>query len=409
MLNPNSNAFDKITDLVDASLQKIENISKPRFKFFSTIFELWLGLPLRYTMLNLSRIGIYSEKSIRLHFEKFFDFVSFNAGLIEESCGKELIAAFDPSFIPKSGKQTPGLGRWWSSKDQCTLKGLEISCLSIVDVKAATAMSLEAVQTPSKKLLETKRQNLVSHYVSIIKKQMPALKAMVKYLVADGYFMKHDFINPLFKDGLHIITKMRPDANLRYAYNGPKESRRGRPKAYDGKIDCNNIDKRRIKKFDEDQQAVYYSGIVYSMALKQLVRIVYLQDEQTKRYDIFLCTDTLINPKLIVKYYRLRFQIEFLIRDAKQHCGLEECQARSENKLYFHFNMALSAVSVAKAATWLCLPKEKREAFSMRNIKLMYYNKIMTERIFSNLALDLNCKKIKQLYYQCLDIGALAA
>ena len=409
MLNPNSNAFNKINSLVAASLLKLQNISNPRFKFFSTVFELWLGLPVRYTMLNLSRIGIYSDKSIRLHFEKLFDFVSFNAGLVKESCSKDLIAAFDPSFIPKSGKQTPGLGRWWSGKNQCTLKGLEISVLSIVDIKAATAMSLEAVQTPSKEVLQAKEQNLVSHYVSIIQKQMPVLKAMVKYLVADGYFMKHDFIAPLLREGLHIITKMRPDANLRYAYNGPKESRPGRPKAYDGKVDCGNIDKRRIKKFDEDEQWVYYSGIVYCMALKQLVRIVYLQDKQTKRYDIFVCTDTLINTKLIVKYYRLRFQIEFLIRDAKQHCGLEECQARSENKLYFHFNMALSAVSVAKAGTWLLLSKEKREAFSMRNIKLMYYNKIMTERIFSNLALDLNCKKIKRLYYQCLDIGALAA
>ena len=381
MLNPNSNAFNKISGLVSASIQKLENISKPRFKFFSTVFELWLGLPVRYTMLNLGRIGGYCEKSIRLHFEKLFDFVSFNAVLFSKSCGK----------------------------DQCTLKGLEISCLSIVDVAAGTAMSLEAVQTPSKEVLQAKKQNQVSHYVSIIKKQIPVLKTMVKYLVADGYFMKHDFIIPLQKEGLHIITKMRPDANLRYTYNGPKQTGRGRPKAYDGKVDCNNIDKRRIKKFDGDEQAVYYSGIVYCMALKQLVRIVYLQDRQTRRYDIFLCTDILIDPALIVKYYRLRFQIEFLIRDAKQHCGLEQCQARSENKLYSHFNLALSAVSVAKAAVWLCVPKGKREAFSMRNIKLMYYNKIMTERIFANLALDLNCKKIKRLYYQCLDIGRLAA
>lgn len=409
MLNPKSNAFNKIGDLVSASLQKLSDISKPRFKFFSTVFELWLALPVRYTILNLARMGGYSEKSFRLHFEKFFDFVSFNAGLIKKSCGKELIAAFDPSYIPKSGKQTYGLGRWWSGKDQRTLKGLEISCLSIVDTAAATAMSLEAVQTPSKEVLQSRKQNLVSHYVSIITKQMPTLKSMVKYLAADGYFMKHDFIAPLLKEGLHVITKMRPDANLRYPYNGARKSGRGRPKAYDGKVDCNNIDKRRIRKFDEDEDAVYYSGIVYCMALKQLVRIVYLQDKQTRRHEIFVCTDRLLKPDLILKYYRLRFQIEFLIRDAKQHSGLEECQARSENKLYFHFNMALSAVSVAKAAVWLSLPKKKREAFSMRNIKLMYYNKIMTERIFSNLALDLNCKKIKQLYYQCLDIGRLAA
>lgn len=286
MLNPNSNAFNKISDLVSASLQKIENISKPQFKFFSTLFELWLGLPLRYTMLNLGRIGLYCEKSIRLHFEKFFDFVCFNTALIDKSCGKELIAAFDPSYIPKSGKQTPGLGRWWSGKAQCTLKGLEISCLSIIDVVAGTAMSLEAVQTPSKKILQSMKQNLVSHYVSIIKKQMPVLRTRIKYLTADGYFMKHDFIAPLLKEGLHIITKMRPDANLRYPYSGTKKNRRGRPKAYDGKVDCNHIDKRRIKKFDEDEQSVYYSGIVYCMALKQLVRVLYLQDKQSRRYEI---------------------------------------------------------------------------------------------------------------------------
>jgi hypothetical protein len=67
------------------------------------------------------------------------------------------------------------------------------------------------------------------------------------------------------------------------------------------------------------------------------------------------------------------------------------------------------SVRNAKAAVWLSVPKQKREAFSMRNIKLLYYNKIMTERIFANLAPELNCKKIKRLYRQCLDIGRLAA
>ena len=55
MLNPNSNAFNKISGLVNASLQKFSDISKPRFKFFSTAFELWLGLPVRYTIFNLGR------------------------------------------------------------------------------------------------------------------------------------------------------------------------------------------------------------------------------------------------------------------------------------------------------------------------------------------------------------------
>jgi hypothetical protein len=338
-----------------------------RFKFLSTVFELWLAIPLRYTMLNLSRIGSYCEKSIRLHFEKFFDFVSFNAELIKKSCSKDLIAAFDPSFIPKSGKQTPGIGKWWSGKDQCALKGLEISCLSVIDVEAGTAMSLEAVQTPGKEELRTKGQNLVSHYVSIIKKQMPVLKTMIKYLVADGYFMKRDFINPLVKEGLQIITKMRPDADLRYPCKEAKQSKRGRPKLYHGKVTCTNIDKRRIQKFEEDEQAIYYSGTVYCMALKQLVRIVYMQDKQSKRYEIFLCTDVLIKPDLIIKYYRLRFQIEFLIRDAKQHCGLEECHARSEKQIIFSFQYGTQQCVCCQSRSMAFPPKRKKRSIFPKN------------------------------------------
>jgi len=405
-----SNACNKISGLVSASLQKITHISAPQFKFILSIFEVWLGLPVRYTMLNLSRFGQYCAKSIRLHLEQQFDFSTINSAIIGQRCDKELIAAFDPTYIPKSGKQTFGLGKWWSGTRQRALKGLEIGCLAVIDVTAGTALSLEAVQTPSPEALQAEQLKLTSHYVSIINKRIDVLKTMgVKYLVADGYFMKHDFIEPLTKEELHVITKMRPDANLRYPYNGVKVKGRGRPKLYDGKVDCSCIDKRRIRKFDEDEQAVYYSGIVYSIALKRMVRIVYMQDKQSNCYQLLVCTDTQLSAEQILHYYRLRFQIEFLIRDAKQYCGLEQCQARSEQKLYFHFNMALSSVSVAKAATWLCLPAEKRGAFSMRNIKLLYYNKMITETIFSNLALDLSSNKIKRLYNKCINIGSLAA
>jgi hypothetical protein len=65
---------------------------------------------------------------------------------------------------------------------------------------------------------------------------MPALKTMVKYLAADGYFMKHSFINPLFKEGLHVITRMRPDANLRYPCHGARKCGRGRPKLIKEKL-----------------------------------------------------------------------------------------------------------------------------------------------------------------------------
>lgn len=46
---------------------------------------------------------------------------------------------------------------------------------------------------------------------------------------------------------------------------------------------------------------------------------------------------------------------------------------------------------------------------SMRTIKTMNHNKLIAERIFSNLGLDLGCKKIKQIYEQCTYTGIRAA
>jgi hypothetical protein len=50
----------------------------------------------------------------------------------------------------------------------------------------------------------------------------------------------------------------------------------------------------------------------------------------------------------IYQLYRLRFQIEFIFRDAKQFTGLSDCQARDAKKLDFHFNASFTALNLAK-------------------------------------------------------------
>jgi hypothetical protein len=171
MTSTNLYAFGKVKHLVDAILQEITVINKTQFKFMRALFEVSLGLPVRYTILNLSRFGSYCEKSIRLHMERRFDFTSFNRQLIKRSCGKELIAAFDPTYISKSGSHTPGIGLWWNGSESRAKKGLEFGCLAIVDVEAGTAMPLRTVQTPGRKVLKEKNWTLIDHYIDVVKSQ----------------------------------------------------------------------------------------------------------------------------------------------------------------------------------------------------------------------------------------------
>jgi hypothetical protein len=208
--------------------------------------------------------------------------------------------------------------------------------------------------------------------------------------------------------GLHVITKMRPDANLHYLPNKEEQPKgRGRKKVKGNKINLKKIDQRKWTLVSNTKEYAVYTIMAYCVVLKRSVRVVYLLHHHNGKYDLFLSTDTELSGEKILQYYRIRFQIEFLLRDAKQHSGLEDCQARSKNKLHFHFNMSLSSVSVAKATFYL--NEDNRSAFSLQSIKRLYHNKLLTEIIFNNLAIELNSPKIIRLYNQCLWFGNLAA
>jgi hypothetical protein len=60
----------------------------------------------------------------------------------------EVIAAQDASFIPKSGKQTFGLGHFFNGCTSRAERGLEIATLAVVDVTRRCALTLAVAQTP---------------------------------------------------------------------------------------------------------------------------------------------------------------------------------------------------------------------------------------------------------------------
>ena len=124
--------------------------------------------------------------------------------------------------------------------------------------------------------------------------------------------------------------------------------------------------------------------------------------------DIFYYSNFCKHSKKIVQYYRSRFQIEFLYRDAKQHCGLTNCQARSENKLNFHFNAALTAVNLAKIE-WLNTRNSSDEQFSMTNIKTMYNNELLLKTFIQRFGINPNTNKNRTIIAELRNWGTIAA
>src|SRR5438093_5735700 len=191
MLKTITTALSKAVSFAGTSIEKISGLSKPCRKFFTWLFERWWMMPVRYNFLNLSRYGGYSEKAIHEQFKKKLPFVRLFHEVFEPLKNKECVAAFDPSYVGKSGKKTYGLGWFWSGTDSRVKKGLEVSSLAIIDVADQTAYSLEAVQTPAN------TDNLMDHYAKVITDRKDHIIPYTCYLAADGYFMKKGFISSM--------------------------------------------------------------------------------------------------------------------------------------------------------------------------------------------------------------------
>ena len=383
----NQTFFSQTSGLVGTILSDLNNISKPISKFILTLCLQWWAISGKYNFMNMSRYMSYSEQALRNGYRREFDFCSFNWELITKNCSDELILAFDPSFIHKSGKHTEGLGYYWSGQEQKTKKGLELGCLAVVDIKNETAFHLHGVLTPDKQQREKSKMNLIDHYVDLILSSIANAGSISPYLAVDKYFMKKDFINPMINAGLHVITKMRKDANLKYLYKGKQKEGKGRKRKHAEKVDLKNPDRRRWDIVFENKDNYCLSAEVFCVTLKRNVRIIYLFHKKAKSYEVFLSTDIDLSADKIEKYYRSRYQIEFLFRDGKQHSGLEECQARDAKKINFHINLSLTNIGIAKAVHYLSIPKEQRRGFSLENIKRLHHNKLIADLIFSNLGL----------------------
>ena len=114
---------------------------------------------------------------------------------------------------------------------------------------------------------------------------------------------------------------------------------------------------------------------------KRNLHLVVVRHLPTGGYALLFSTDVSLSAKTIYRYYKARFQIEFLFRDAKQFTGLSDCQARSAGKLRFHFNASLSAVSFAKLEARQSSDRPQAP-FSMASLKRRYFLAfpLLTER-----------------------------
>jgi putative transposase len=272
----------------------------------------------------------------------------------------EYIAAGDEVVFGKAGKETYGIGRFFSSLQNRVIPGLSFFVFSVINVKERQSYPIQAIQMVKEK--ETNQKKVKKKAVKLEKRPVgrpkgsknkksekptlspellriqPVLQAFlvimkgvlaIQYLVMDGHFGNYPSAWMVLQTGLQFVSKLRSDAALYEPFTGTYCGRGTRPK-YGDKVDVRKMKKKYLKS-DTKQDGIrtqIYQAILLNKGFAFSINVVIILKTNLSTHKqahvILFSTDLKLPYEKLFDYYTLRFQIEFNFRDAKQYWGLDD-------------------------------------------------------------------------------------
>jgi hypothetical protein len=117
--------------------KNFKTLKECRKNFIINVLICFSSIKGKINFLQLERFSDKCEQYFRINFENKFNFQEMNLAMIKERVS-ECIIAFDPSYIPKSGKKTYGLGMYRSGCAKRAKWVLDIVHWKIVRQEAKT-------------------------------------------------------------------------------------------------------------------------------------------------------------------------------------------------------------------------------------------------------------------------------
>jgi putative transposase len=151
-----------------------------------------------------------------------------------------------------------------------------------------------------------------------------------------------------------LIAKLRYDAALSFPYDGPYAGR-GKRKKYGKKLDDRRIPEAYLQasSVEKDIETTIYQLNLWHKKFADLLHIVvmvktYLKTQAVAHVVLF-SSDLDLSYEQLIDYYRLRFQLEFNFRYAKQYWGLEDFMTVKQTPVYNSANLAMFMVNLSHA------------------------------------------------------------
>jgi hypothetical protein len=189
----------------------------------------------------------------------------------------------------------------------------------------------------------------------MVKRQLAIFQGLlsITYLVLDGHFGNNNALQMVRQCDLHLISKLRHDAALHFVYQG-EYAGKGPPRKYGDKINYDQLPKQYLVETNTHKQIetrIYQAEMLHH-EFAQPLNVVTIHKTNLKTgacaHVILFSSDLALSYDKIIDYYRLRFQLEFNFRDAKQYWGLEDWMNINEVPLTNALNLSLFMVNVSQ-------------------------------------------------------------
>jgi len=319
---------------------------------------------------------------------------------------REYIVAGDEVVFGKAGKETYGLGRFFSSLQNRVIPGLSFFVFSLIDVQERQSYPIQAVQIikepkqPKKKEQEkpsqTKKcpvgrpkgsQNKKKEPPSLspeLLRIQPILQAflavlkgvlVVRYLVMDGHFGNYPSAWMVLQTGLQLVSKFRSDAALYEPFTG-KYCGHGPHPTYGDKVDVRSMKKKYLKSDETEagiRTQIYQATLLnreFASPINVMVILKTNLSSKKQAHVILFSTDLELPYQKLYDYYTLRFQIEFNFRDAKQYWGLDDFMNVKQMAVTNAANLSFFMVNFS--STLLRQFRKNNPEFSILDLKSHY-------------------------------------
>ena len=357
------------------------------------------------------------------------------------------ILAGDEVVVTKAGKKTFGLDRFFSSIYQKAVPGVAFFSLALISTTARRAFPLridqvvrtEAEHAATKAKAQAKKKSkqpapkrkpgrpkgrknkpktevTLSPELHRIQTWVQALLHLIAgrvalvYLTLDAHFGNSPALHMVRQCGLHLISKLRSDAALYEPYAGPYQGRGPRRK-YGDKLKYDALPAKYLQQTTVEgpiETRLYQAELLHKEFGQALNVVIIEKTNRTthKRAHVLLFSSDLALPAdKLVDYYRLRFQIEFTFRDAKQYWGLEDFMNITGTAVTNAANLSLFMVNLA--AVLLGDVRQSDPQCSVLDLKALYRGSKYVRETIKLLPNKLDESLIVSIFRQVASLGRI--